>query len=220
MKNRLLKVKGWLISTKHLTYATGRWFKKKHLWSIILIPLLIVPAFILASKAFTLYAVILQGIGAIIIIWGVNNRLKESTKESLLRNLKNDFSKFPPVQRKRNVNVKMEGAGITITANPAHAFATKNKDSFKDISEVVEYFNKQVTELNTRIGRVHKELSREISTSSNKLLAIQNENKNEIHRIKKGIEDSNTSNVYLDVFGASCLIIGLILTAIQQLNSL
>lgn len=220
MKNRLLKVKGWLISTKNLTYATGRWFKKKHLWSIILIPLLIIPAFILDSEFFTLYAVVLQGIGAIILIWGVNERLIASSKESLLQHLKNDFSKFPPVQKKKNMTVTLERGEVTISAFPLHAFATKNKDSFKDISEVVEYFNKHVTELNTRIGKAHKELSREISTSSNKLLAVQNENKNEILRIKRGIEESNTSNVYLDVFGASCLIIGLILSAIQQLGSL
>lgn len=139
-----------------------------------------------------------------------------------MQNIKNDFAKFPPTQKRKNAVVTFEGdtVEISVSSNFGKVYATQHKDSFKEISEVVEYFNEQITNLHKRIGDDNKALWKEMLSHSNSLSASQDENKNEIQKIKRALEENSIADVYLDVFGTTCLIIGLILSAVQQLLSI
>lgn len=221
MKNYLSKFKCWLGNTKRTTYATIRWAKRKNIKVLTLTLIVIVFAVCLPfinSTLFAFYAILLQAVGAFILIKAVVEKLKIFNKPSLTQMLKAEFSIFPPIQKKQIPDVKYGGDTLTLSEPESpYGFATKQPDSFSDLSEVVSYFNEQISGLHNIVITKNRELYKEISNRSESLSAAQSRNKNEIREIKKFLEEANTENAFLEVFGAFCLMLGLLLSFIQQL---
>lgn len=182
----------------------------------IILPLLIWASFEVGCRYLAAYAVALQSVAAVIFAWSVVSRHGLHTGENLLEKLKSRLVEFPLFKMPKNEPILITTSTLTLNSGEGTvSVAQRDPSTFKSIEEVVEYLNEQVKDLDSRISKGDKELRNQQIKKGKNLAAKISKNRQQINHLERSVNSLTTSGAFVELFGALCLILGLILTVIQ-----
>lgn len=87
----------------------------------------------------------------------------------------------------------------------------------KDIKDVIRYFDEEIQFLTNELSTTTKELTKNISKVNSELDTVKSNLNLKISETEQKIKDISVSNVWLDFFGVSSSIIGLIYSTVPEL---
>jgi hypothetical protein len=160
-----------------------------------------------------IYGLILQITGAITLIFSLKERLILFKGYGILELFKEYVCKFPRRKRKRNIIFKGYPVNVSVTTSEPH-LSISPREELKDI---IRYINEEVAFLNDKIKKIEKVNIERFSLLENRLQEINNNLSKELKETKKLISESSVSNVWRELFGISCIILGLIYSTIPDL---
>lgn len=162
-----------------------------------------------------IYGLILQLIGAFTIIRSLRKKLILFKGYGLIKFFLRWLKKSPFLRKKSIIQTEanlVEGPGST-------SFDVENIKSpdINNPQDLIRYVDKKLKHLNKRLIQIDEKLH---STISN--ITINNEStirilSGKVEENRKKIEDSALSNIWWEIFGVVCIIMGLIFSTIPEL---
>jgi hypothetical protein len=158
------------------------------------------------------YGLILQILGAATIIHTLKDNLFRFRRIGLFHFFLDYFKRFPLFEKRKSVNIKVNSQSYSITSGNVRV-AVKPKEELKD---VIRYIEEEFKCLRESIGENRSELSKEISGLEKKISNLELDMGKKITQTNKTMEAISISNIWGELFGIACVIIGLVLTTIPD----
>ncbi|WP_373495309.1 hypothetical protein [Aquiflexum sp.] len=162
-----------------------------------------------------IYGLALQIFGALTIINSLKQKLILFKGHGLIKLFTDWFRAFPFFRKKRTYN--MSGNITLPSLKTTGEMKTTKRPNDKDIKDVIMYFDDEIQFLTKNINKTKTELKENISKVINDLDLVNNSLNEKISETRQKIIDTSVSNVWLDLFGVSSIIIGLIYSTIPEL---
>jgi hypothetical protein len=194
-------------------------FEPKLLYFFLFLTLLglkpsLIPLNLQLIEKIKIYGLIMQIIGAVIIIYSLYQRhILFNNRGNIINAIKDYFKRFPFFKKKKHVTIKANSVSMSLTSGNLR-LKVNPKENFED---VVRYINDEVNYLDGRIAELKTTINRDRKNSNVKFTQLKNENLKEISETKNLVQKSIASNISLDLFGIFSIIIGIIYGTIPDL---
>jgi len=157
----------------------------------------------------------LQLLGMIIIVIGINNKIRLFTKESPIKYHFKYFGRFPSfMPRIHNLNISDSVVAQSIESIDISQRARKPEQTYEDL---IRYIDEEVKYINHQISSIRTNLNEQIIDLTKKLNEQKQQIDANINNVEKIIELSNTSDISLELFGAACIAAGLIFSILPSI---
>lgn len=161
------------------------------------------------------YGLTLEIIGTLTIAYGLKDKILTFKGHGLTRHFIDHIKSFPILQRKRDFRLEGNATMPMVTISGAARLIKKPKGD--DLQDVIRYFEEEIKYLHDTDGKIRSEIRIAIDEFSTKLTTAKNNLRKEISDTKELIKESAISSIWLEVFGLSCLLLGLILGTVPDL---
>ncbi len=168
---------------------------------------------LLLSEKIKIYGLVLQITGALTLVYTLKERLILFKGHGLGKLFKDYFKRFPGRKSRRKIIFKGYPVNVSTSTGEAH-LKVSPKDELKDI---IRYFEEEIDYLHNIFNKFKKETSDHFSKVKDELINIDHKLSNELKETKRLISASSVSNVWLELFGISCIIFGLICSTVPEI---
>ncbi len=159
-----------------------------------------------------IYGLALQITGTYFVIKSLSGKLNLFEGYGLGMFLINYLKRFPLKRKSKSVVIKGETADYSSKANNARVRVSPKED----LKEVIKYFEKEINHLYGQLKETHRELNNSIGAVKRRVSEIDSKFEQKINETNKKIKLSSVSNVWEEIFGIACLILGVILATVPD----
>lgn len=158
------------------------------------------------------YGLALQITGTVLVIKSLSGKLNLFEGYGLRGFLRNYFNKFPLKVKRESVIFNVDPARMSSRAKGARVRVSPKED----LKEVINYFEEEIRYLHSQLKETRRELDSSIGAVKRRVSEIDTKFERKIIETNKKIKSSSVSNVWEEIFGIACLILGVILATVPD----
>jgi hypothetical protein len=159
-----------------------------------------------------IYGLALQITGTIYVIKSLSGKLNLFEGYGLGRFLINYLKRFPLKRKSKSVNFNVDPARMSTSAKDVRIRVSPKED----LKEVITYFEEEISYLHSKLKETSRELNNSIGAVKRRVSEIDRKFEQKIDETNKKIKSSSVSNVWEEIFGIACLILGVILATVPD----
>lgn len=159
-----------------------------------------------------IYGLALQITGTYFVIRALSGKLNLFEGYGLKGFVRDYFKRFPCRLKKKSASVTIEPGKIVLRGGEVRVKGTPKED----LKEVIKYFQEEINFLHRELKKTHRELNNSIGAVKKSVNEIDGKFEQKITETNHKIKSSTVSNVWEEIFGIACLILGVILATVPD----
>ena len=159
-----------------------------------------------------IYGLALQITGTIFVIKSLSGKLNLFEGYGLKGFILDYFKRFPFKTKRDAVMFNVDPARMSLRGKDVRVRVSPKED----LKEVIKYFEEEISYLHSQLKETNRELNKSISSVSTRVSQIDSKFEQKIDETNKKIKSSTVSNVWEEIFGIACLILGVILATVPD----
>jgi hypothetical protein len=180
------------------------WLKRMFIWlkkgKLFWCYLGLIVIFLLFQSLYLYFGVILQLIGIVIIVLGINKKIRLFNNENPLKHHLGYFAQIPCWRVK---DIKLNISGISTASSITDAtIRTGVRKPDTNIVDVIRYIDEKTMQINQDISDIRSDFSEHIDRLSKKVDHQREQLNLSIQNIERKLIISSTSDISLELFGA------------------
>lgn len=159
------------------------------------------------------YGLLLELIGTYTLVSSLSDKLFTFKGYGLSRFFRDYFGSFPFRRIPKKYSMKAEAGAYSITMGDLRG-VLRPKEDLKDI---IRYFDGEIQYLHKKLAEAQQKLDVDLQSMRSKLEGVQIKLSKDIAETKGIMTDSAVSNIWLELFGLSCIILGLVMGTVPDI---
>lgn len=160
------------------------------------------------------YGYMLEVTGTLAIAYGLKGKLVEFKGHGFSVQFWEHLKSFPLRKIKQNYTIYSNLSSPSQIVSGLAKVTNRPKDD--NVNEMIKYLEGEIEYLKRTIDKLRTETKEDFAKLENNLSNVKNTIGTEIMQMKRQVENSAISNIWLEFFGLCCLLIGVTLGTIPD----
>jgi len=207
------RVFNWFIRLYDWFKRLLKWFYDGYLFWTYFLMIIVLYHF---THFYLYFGTILQLFGIVIIVYGINKKIKLFNNEKPLKYHLKYFLRIPSFNAKQHVKNLSSSVHLSMSATGNLTSGVRRPD--QSYADIIRYVDEELLKINKQILKIKIELNNQITDLTKQLNDNRKQLESNINAVEKKLVYSNTSDISLELFGAGCIAAGLIFSILPLIK--